>query len=291
MKKLFFVTLLILSAMLLLSGCGIPVYSAIPVEESGLTVYFIDVGQADSALVVCEGAAMLIDGGNAADSSLIYTFLKDRGISYLDYIVATHAHEDHVGGLSGALNYATAGVALSPVKEYDTKAFGNFIKYLSEQSVQVTIPSPGDSFKLGGADIVIIGSNSAEDANDSSIVIKLTYGSTVFLFTGDAGRPAEQVILDNGFDISSDVLKVGHHGSDSSTTYPFLREIMPRYAVISCGEDNQYGHPHENTLSRLRDAGVTLFRTDMQGTITACSDGNTVTFTVERNPDAITNPT
>ena len=291
MKKPVLIISLILAALLMLSGCGVLPYNDTYTEESGLTVYFIDVGQADAALIICEGAAMLIDGGNADDSSLIYSFLKNHGVSHLDYIIATHAHEDHVGGLAGALNFATADIALSPVKEYDTKAFDNFIKYLSEQNTHVTIPSPGEKFTLGSADIQVVGVNSAEDPNNSSIVIKLSYGSTGFLFTGDAERPAEQVVLDNGFDISATVLKVGHHGSDSSTTYPFLREIMPRYAIISCGEANQYGHPHENTLSRLRDADVTLFRTDMQGTITAFSDGDYVTFEVERNPNAVTNPT
>jgi len=121
--------------------------------------------------------------------------------------------------------------------------------------------------------------------------MRITYGATSFLFTGDAERPSEQAILDAGYDISATVLKVGHHGSETSTTYPFLREIMPEFAVIMCGVNNSYGHPHEDTLSRLRDADVVVYRTDLQGTITCVSDGKTVAFTTERNADAVTNPT
>jgi competence protein ComEC len=124
-----------------------------------------------------------------------------------------------------------------------------------------------------------------------SIILKLTYGDVSFLFTGDAERVEEADILEVGYDLSATVLKVSHHGSETSTTYPFLREVMPEYAVISCGKNNSYGHPDETLLSRLRDADATVFRTDMQGTITATSDGKTVTFATERNVDAQTNPT
>jgi len=277
---------------LLLSSCDV-LLTGTPdkAEETGLTVHFFDVGQADAALVVCDGAAMLIDGGNPSDSDFIYTFLKNHNISHLDYIVASHSHSDHVGGLAGAMNFSSVGAALSPVAEFDSRAFDNFIKYLDERKVPVTIPNHGDTFWLGGADVSIVGPiNPSDEPNNMSIVIKITYGDTGFLFTGDAERPLEQDILEEGYDISATVLKVGHHGSDSSTTYPFLREIMPRFAVISCGADNPYGHPHENLLSRLRDADVTLFRTDMQGTITAVSDGTTVTMSTERNANVQTNP-
>jgi len=235
---------------------------------------------------------MLIDGGNPSDSSLIYSFLQNHGITHLDYIVASHAHADHVGGLSGALNFATVGMALSPVTEYDTRAFESFVRYLGEQGVSITVPNHGDTFMLGSAVVQIVGPiNESSIPNNMSLVMKITYGQTSFLFTGDAERPLEQDILEMGYDISATVLKVGHHGSDTSTTYPFLREIMPEFAVISCGRNNQYGHPDDNLLSRLRDADVHVYRTDMQGTITAVSDGITVTFTTERNADAQTNPT
>ena len=285
---------ILIVVVLLLSGCAAFPDTATPPAgpDPGFCIYYIDVGQADSALVVCEGETMLIDGGNVADSDLVYTFLKKHGITRLNYIVATHAHEDHIGGLAGALNYAAASVAFCPVTEYDSRAFNSFVRYLENQGVSITVPKPGDSFRLGGAEVVILGPVSlTSDPNNSSIVLKITYGVTSFLFTGDAERPAEQEILETGADISATVLKVGHHGSDTSTTYPFLREIMPEYAVISCGAGNPYGHPHENTMSRLRDADVTVYRTDMQGTITCESDGLDVHFTVEKNAGAQTNPT
>lgn len=252
-------------------------------EESSFSIHFIDVGQADAALVECDGQYMLIDGGNKADSNVIYSVLKKAGVDHLAIVVATHAHEDHLGGLPGAYNYATSNLTLCPVTAYDSDAFKDFEKYANQRGGGITVPSISDTYTLGSATVTILGVNSGEDTNDTSIVLKIQYRETSFLFTGDAERPAEQVILDSGADLSATVLKVGHHGSDSSTTYPFLREIMPTYAVISVGEGNGYEHPTDDILSRLRDADVTVFRTDMQGDIYCVSDGKEVTFTVERN--------
>ena len=256
-------------------------------ENSTFEIHFIDVGQADAALVLCDGKAMLIDGGNAEDSSLLYTYLKNHNISQLDYVIGTHAHEDHIGGLAGALNYASVGTAYCPATSYDTKAFGNFVKALDKHGVSITVPSTGDSFTLGSATCTILAVNTdSSDPNNTSIVLRIVYGDTSFLFTGDAEREVEQAILNRGTNINSTVLKVGHHGSETSTSYVWLREIMPQYAVISVGTDNSYGHPTEDVLSRLRDAEVKTFRTDLQGDIICVSDGTTVTFTVERNADA-----
>lgn len=262
---------------------------AAPIPDgSTFSIHFIDVGQADSALVECDGHYMLIDGGNKADSDVVYSVLKKRAVPSLDLVVGTHSDEDHIGGLPGAFNYTTAAQTICPVTSYSSKAFSNFAKYAQTNGGDITVPHVGDHYELGSADVNILGVNCADGANNSSIVLKITYGETSFLFTGDAEREAEQVILDSGANLSSTVLKVGHHGSDSSTTYPFLREIMPQYAVISVGTGNSYGHPTENPLSRLRDAGVTVFRTDMQGDIYCTSDGKTVSFTTARNQDADT---
>lgn len=258
-------------------------------EDSFFEVHYIDVGQADAALVLCDGQAMLIDGGNRADSSLIYSYLKSRNLSYLDYMICTHPHEDHAGGLAGALNYAAVGTAYAPVTDYDSDVFRNFKKYLAEQEVEITVPKAGDKFSLGSAEVTVVGpatTDSVSKLNNTSIVLRITYGETSFLFTGDAEREEEQAILEAGYEIQSTVLKVGHHGGAASTTYPFLREIMPEYAVISVGEGNLYGHPTEDVLSRLRDADVTVYRTDKQGTVICSSDGRTVSFSGERQTDA-----
>ena len=265
--------------------------SALP-EGSTFDIHYIDVGQGDAALVLCDGQTMLIDGGEASASSKIYAYLKNHGVDYLDYIVATHTHSDHIGGLSGALNYAAVGTALCPVTDYDSKAFDSFVKYLGQQGVKITVPHAGDTFSLGSSTVKILGPQKAyEDTNNTSIVLKISFGETSFLFTGDAERTSESDILDAGYDLSATVLKVGHHGSDTSTSYPFLREVMPQYAVISVGQDNSYGHPTEDTLSRLRDADVKVYRTDLQGTIICTSDGKQVTFQTEKNEAIQTNPT
>ena len=267
--------------------------SEIPLSgRSSFTIHYIDVGQADASLVLCDGKTMLIDGGNVADSSLIVAYLKKLNIDYLDYIVCTHAHEDHVGGLSGALSVARAGVVYAPQTETNSKAYNNFLRKVSEQNLRITHPTIGSCITLGNSNIQFIGpiSEATSDLNNSSIVLKITYGDTSFLFTGDAEREEEQTLLGKEM-LESDVLKVGHHGSDTSTSYPFLREVMPEYAVISVGKSNSYGHPTETVLSRLRDADVKVYRTDLQGDIIVRSDGENITVTATKNENIQTNET
>ena len=260
-------------------------------DGSYLRVDYVDVGQADFILVECDGHYMTIDGGNVADSQFVYSYLDQRGIDYLDYVVVTHAHEDHCGAVSAILSKCQAGMVYSPVTTYSTKAFSNVVKKAEEQGLDLTVPSAGDTFIVGSAECEIIGPvKEYSEPNDTSIVIRMQYGNTSYLFTGDAEETAEKDILSAGYEVKADVLKVGHHGSNTSTSYIWLRQVAPTYAVISSNKTEvpKYGHPHESTLSKLRDADVTVFRTDMQGTITCVSDGESITFTTERNADADT---
>lgn len=254
-----------------------------PAEPSTFTLTHLDVGQGDAALISCDGHYMLIDGGDTGCSNQMYSYLKRNGISYLDIVVASHAHVDHVGGLSGALNYAKAGLVLCPVTEYDTDAFRNFARYAGKNGPGITVPKKGDSYALGSATVAVLGLN-AGGGNDSSIILSVTYQDRVFLFTGDAEREAEQAVLADCPELLAAYgLKVGHHGSADATTYPFLREIMPKIAVISCGAGNPYGHPMDNTLSRLRDAEVTVYRTDLHGDITIAFDGSEWSVTTAKS--------
>lgn len=255
-------------------------------SDSSFEIHFIDVGQADSALILCDGEAALIDGGNAADSSLIYAYLESHGVTRLSALVASHAHEDHIGGLNGALAYASVDTVYCPVTDHDSRTFEKFLSQLAKQGAEITVPSPGDVFHIGSASATVIGPLSPSDEpNNTSIVLLIQYGNTRFLFTGDAELDEETEILDAGYDISCDVLKVGHHGSDTSTGYRWLRAAAPKYAVISVGSGNEYGHPTQGTLSKLRDAEVTVLRTDLQGHIICTSDGKNIAFQTERNSD------
>ncbi len=230
----------------------------------------------------------MIDGGESSDSSLIYSYLtKTLGITHIDYMIATHPHADHIGGLSGALNACSVGVVYSPVTSYDSKQFSSLVKYTDKQGRDLTVPEVGNSFAFCDAQVQFLSpSQKYSNTNDSSIVVRIIHGVNTFLFAGDAEWDAEHDMVASGYDLSATVLKVGHHGSDTSSSYVFLREVMPKYAVISCGKDNSYGHPTEGALSRLRDVGAQVFRTDMQGDVVFVSDGTALSFGTVKYADA-----
>lgn len=256
-------------------------YPIVP-ENSTFEIHFFDVGEADSALVECDGHYMLIDGGNPGSSSFLYSYLQQHNVSYLDYIVCTHAHSDHVGGLAGALNYAEVGIAFSPVNEYDSRAFNSFIKYLNAQGKEITIPSPGETLALGSATVTFLApidmSLAESNVNNSSIILRIAYGETSFLFTGDAEIEEELSLLKAGTDIQSTVLKVGHHGSYTSSSEEFLTAIDPDYAIISVGKGNEYGHPHDAALERISKFCPVIYRTDLNGEVICYSDGVNLIF-------------
>ena len=286
MKQKLISILLILS--LLLCGCEMgempqQTAGAAPVSGDDLTVHFIDVGQADCALLECGGEYMIIDGGNKDDGQLVVSYLEQQGVEELAAVVCTHAHEDHVGGLPSVLAVYPTQTVYAPTRTYSSNVFDSFVYYTDQQGLEITIPQPGDEFTLGEAAVTVLGpTQSYPDPNNTSIVLKVEYGETSFLFTGDMETTAENDMLDywgSKIDWNADVLKVGHHGSNTSTGYRFLNEVNPAYGVISVGTDNSYGHPHEEPMSRLNQAGVTLLRTDELGHVIATSDGSEVTFT------------
>ena len=263
-------------------------------EESFFEAHFIDVGQADCALIICDGETLLIDAGNVPDGDLVVSYLKEQSIEELDYVISTHAHEDHVGGLGEVLSeFTVTNTVFAPEKGADTDCYRDFLSAVAAQELTLTVPEAGSELSFGSSTLTFITplSVAVPGTNNTSLVIKIEYGETSFLFAGDIERDAESGVLDTGRDISADVLKIAHHGGATSTTYPFLREVMPEIAVISVGNDNSYGHPTEEVLSKLRDAEVTVYRTDMQGHIVIKSDGQNLTVTTEKNQDAETNPT
>ena len=307
MKKNFIISVL-LSIMCVLTGCtstsntpppaltptATPITTENPTEKpiSELTVHFVDVGQADAAILQCEDDTMIIDGGNVADSSLIVAYLKKLNIDNIDYMICTHAHEDHVGGLSAPLSVMPVGAVYAPVTESDSKAYQTFKQKVADQNSEIMHPVNYEKIPLGSAKVEILAAPAnADNLNNTSIILKVTHGNKSFLFTGDAEREEEQDVINTGYDLSADVLKVGHHGSDTSTSYTFLREVMPEYAVISVGKGNSYGHPTEAVLSRLRDAGVQVYRTDLQGDVIMRSDGENITVTTAKNENIQTNET
>lgn len=294
MKKIKKTAVIFITMFILLTCCSCSIQSesnqavqnAASIQGSSeLVVRFIDVGQADCILVSCNGENMMIDSGNAADGELVAKYVENLGIDKLDLIVSTHAHEDHLGGFPDIIEEIDIEKALVSPGGHDTSYSQKFYNSLKKHSIPYNNAEHGDKFDLGGAKVQVVGpiTNNEEDLNNTSVVLKLTYNGKSFLFTGDASRSEEKDILEAGYNVKADVLKAGHHGSNSSSNYVFLREVMPRYVVVSVGKDNPYGHPGDNAVSRFKDADATVYRTDMSGTVICTVDKNgEINFTYEK---------
>lgn len=257
--------------------------SAHPVTEGGLTVHFLDVGQGDAALLESGGSYLLIDGGPRSAEADLLADLDRLGVDKLDYLVATHPHEDHIGGLPQVVETYSVDQCWMPEDVSDSRIYEDFLTALDEGGVPVVIPAVGDSVSFGDCTVTVLAPiQAADDHNNNSLVLKVVCGETSFLFTGDMEEDEEEDLLAARADLSADVLKVAHHGSAYTSSTYFLQQVQPQLAVISCGEGNSYGHPHSELIQRLEYLEIPYYRTDYAGEITVSSDGSQLTVDTER---------
>ena len=254
-------------------------------SASKLEAYFLDVGQGDSEILRVGNSTMLIDAGTNASTNTLLSDIKGLGIRKFDVVIATHPHEDHIGGLDSVINQFPIGKIYMPKVTTTTQTFQDVIKAIHDKGLTVTTPVPGSTFNLGPDTCTILAPNSQSypDLNSYSIVLRVVNGYKSFLFEGDAQTDSEKEMLAKRYTLKSDVLKVGHHGSDTSTSPDFLKAVSPKYAVIEVGAGNDYGHPHQVTLDKLNAAGVQIYRTDLNGIITITSDGSNLNVTTSAN--------
>ncbi|KYH34747.1 ribonuclease BN [Clostridium tepidiprofundi DSM 19306] len=244
-----------------------------------LIVHYIDIGEGDCELIQMNNKFMLIDAGSGKYKNRVCNYLKSLGVKKIDYIIATHPHEDHIGGMYKIIDSFDIGTFIAPKVTTSTNTFKKMLVALKKKKLSIKTAKGGMIFQLDNnvkCEIVAPNSKKYEKLNDYSVVLKVTYKNSSFLFTGDAEKTSEKEILSKGYNIRSDVLKVGHHGSNTSSTQSFLKAVNPKIAVISCGKGNEYGHPHKNVLKRLNSIGCKIFRTDLDGTIILISDGKSI---------------
>lgn len=246
-----------------------------------LEAHFLDVGHGDCTILLCDGEAMIIDGGPVSSSDLIFTYLRELEVSELKYVVATHPNTDHVGGLPSAFHAAKVRTLYTPVTEDDGNRFQVLMDKAAEMNVPVCVPAAGDVLTLGGAEITVLSpSREYADSNDLSIVLRVTYGKRTFLLCGDAGMTVEEELLAAGTAGSADVIRISHHGSDTASTLPFLEAVNAAWAVISCSE--RYENPDPVIIERLLTLHAVPLCTDYVGDIIICTDGMALQVNTEK---------
>lgn len=255
--------------------------------DTEMEVHVIDVGNADSVLVRNKGKNLLIDAGEREDGERVVAYLRDHGVEKLDYVIATHADADHIGGMKTVIqNIKIDRFIMAYMPEGHTpttSTYAGMLEALMDNGVKITPAKVGANYALGDAQVDILGpAGDFEENNNQSVVCKVTFGGRKFLFMGDAEKQAENALLSAGTDLSADVLKVGHHGSNTSTGAKLLAAVDPDYAILTCGVDNSYGHPHPDVVKRLQEADVTLYRSDANGHIVITTDGDALTFKTEK---------
>lgn len=271
----------------ILTFFSIPQTTVSAQENPGaLTVHFLDVGQGVSVLLESDGHYAIYDGGGPERSSYVVSYLQEQGIESFDYIIASHYDLDHISGLVGVVNVFPANTILGPNYVGDTDIYASLINKINEKDESIVSPSVGDTYTLGSATLEVLAPLELyADPNECSIVIKASCNGSSALLTGDASNQSENAMISSGADLSSDILMVGHHGSAAATSEEFLNSVNPQYAVISCGSDNKFRHPAQDTMTRLQNRNLNLFRTDLQGTVTATLDGNGISWNTEPSGD------
>ncbi len=265
------------------SGHGTATVTPAPAETSFLKVHFIDVDQGDAILIDTNGHYMLIDAGQNDKGATVVKYLNKLGIKKLDYVIATHPHNDHIGGIDTVIDAFPINNLIMPAVTIDSETYQDVLNAIEAKKVKTTKAKVGNKYNLGDASFIIISPNGTgyDSLNDYSVGIKLTYGANSFLLAGDIQETSEKEMLENGIDLSADVLKLSHHGSSTSNKNSFLDKVDPEYAVISVGTGNKYEHPHSETMQAMKDRAVNVYRTDEQGTIIFTSDGSAITVNAE----------
>lgn len=293
-KRKSALTILLALTLMSISGCNLEENTTVQqTTDDGLNIHTIDVGQGDSILLECDNEYMLIDAGETEYGNTVARYLEQYNIDKLDYVVITHPHSDHYGGMETVLKNIEAENIIMTEAYNTTRSWESLVDYIDQSSINVIMPESNDVFTVGSTTVTAyVPELDNDDLNNCSIILKAEYDEISALFTGDAEKKEEKAIVNSGFDVKADILKLGHHGSSTSTSDEFFKAVNPQLALISCGENNDYGHPHRETVALLKKYNINSLRTDKQGSVVlnlkdghinaVDSNNTTYNFTVDK---------